>query len=221
MKVTRHDIVVPEFTAELLDAWSVVPAAVASDALGRFEGMAGAISPLAPGTRLVGRARTVKCMVGDNSALHAAIGLCKSGLDVLVCNAQGFEDSALFGGLMTRASLEQGVVGLVIDGAVRDAAEIVESGFPCYCRAIVPRGPHKGCGGVIDGTISCGGVPVSSGDLVIGDDDGITIVPYGELETTMERVQEILAKEQRALSSIAEGGSLAEVYGVPEITLIP
>jgi regulator of RNase E activity RraA len=221
MSVTRHDIVLPEFTAELLDAWSVVPSAVASDSLGRFQGMAAAISPVASGTQIVGRARTVECMVGDNSALHAAIGLCEPGLDILVCNAQGFEDSALFGGLMTRASLEQGVVGLVIDGAVRDSAEIAESGFPCYCRAIVPRGPHKGFGGVIDGTITCGGVPVSSGDLVIGDDDGITIVPFDELEATMERVQEILAREQRALSRIAEGGSLAEVYGVPEITLIP
>ncbi len=221
MSVRRHDIAVPEIGAATLDAWRDVPAAVASDCLGRFQAMAGAIKPLAPGMRIVARARTVECMVGDNSALHAAIGLCEPGVDVLVCNAQGFEDTALFGGLMTRACLQGNVAGLVIDGAVRDGAEIIESGFPCFSRAVVPRGPHKGFGGIIDGAITCGGVPVSPGDLVIGDDDGVTVVPYGEIDPTMEKVREILAKEERALKQVAEGGSLAEIYSVPEITLIP
>lgn len=221
MTVYRHDIIVPTIDEATLAAWEPVPAAVASDAQGRFQAMAGAIRPLAPGMRVVGRARTVECMVGDNSALHAAIGLCEPGVDVLVCNAQGFEDTALFGGLMTRSSLEQNIVGLVIDGAVRDAAEIIGAGFPCFSRAVVPRGPHKGFGGIIDGDISCGGVPVSSGDLVIADDDGVTIVPHGNIPQVLQQVEAILDKEQRALEAVAAGGSLSEIYGVPEITLIP
>jgi regulator of RNase E activity RraA len=220
MTVYRHDIELSEISHALRDAWSDVPTAVASDCLGRFQGMAAAIGPLAPGMRIVGRARTVECMAGDNSALHAAIGLCEPGIDVLVCNAQGFTDVALFGGLMTRACLEQGVAGLVIDGAVRDSAEIVESAFPCFSRAVVPRGPHKGFGGIIDGTISCGGVAVAPCDLVIADDDGVTVVPHEEIHAALDRVNDILARERRALARIAQGGSLAEVYGVPEITLI-
>ncbi len=220
MTVYRHDIALPAFSEAILAQWREIPAAVASDAQGRFQSMVGAIKPLAPGMGIVGRARTVECMVGDNSALHAAIGLCEPGVDVLICNAQGYEDRALFGGLMTRSAMEHNIAGLVIDGAVRDAAEIVEAGFPCYSRAVVPRGPHKGFGGVIDGDISCGGIPVSPGDLVIADDDGVTVVPHANMEATMQQVNAILEKEQRAIRTVAEGGSLSEVYGVPEITLI-
>ena len=70
--------------------------------------------------------------------------------------------------------------GLVIDGAVRDSDEIIEMGFNVFSRAIVPCGPHKGFGGVIDAPVSCGGVVVSPGDLVIGDADGVTVVPFGK-----------------------------------------
>ena len=122
---------------------------------------------------------------------------------------------------MTRSALHNGIAGLVIDGAVRDTLEIIESGFPCFARTVVPRGPHKGFGGVIDGTISCGGISVSPGDLIIGDADGVTVVPFSRIAETLEAANSILAKEDRVLAKLAEGGSLAEVYGVPEITLVP
>lgn len=219
MTVYRRKVDIPRLSKEELAAWVEVPAALASDCLNRGQAMSGRIGPLAPGMRIVGQARTVECMVGDNSALHGAIGFCEAG-DVLVCNAQGFEDTALFGGLLTQSALEHGIAGLVIDGAVRDSREIIDAGFPCFVRAVVPRGPHKGFGGTIDGPITCGGVPLSSGDLVIGDADGVTIVPFASLAKTLQAVHEILAKEERALTSLREGGSLAEVYGVPEVELL-
>ena len=79
---------------------------------------------------------------------------------------------------------------------------------------------HKAFGGVIDGPIACGGVAVSSGDLIIGDADGVAVVPFARIDEVMEGVQAILAKEKRALKALADGGTLAEIYGVPEITLI-
>ncbi|MEM7507059.1 MAG: RraA family protein [Pseudomonadota bacterium] len=219
MTVRRHDIEIPRLAQNALAAWADIPAAVASDAQNRGQAMAGAISPLAPGMRIVAQARTVHCMVGDNSALYAAIGVCQPS-EVLVCNAEGFEDAAIFGGLMTRSALDQGVAGLVIDGAVRDSAEIVEAGFATFARAVVPRGPHKGFGGTIDGVIACGGISVAPGDLIIGDADGVTVVPITRIDAVLAGAQAILAKEEKALASVAEGGSLADIYGVPKIELI-
>ena len=217
--VRRHNITIPRLDADMLEEWRDIPAAVASDCLGRAQAMAAAISPLSPKMRIVAQARTVDCMAADNSALHAAVGICEPG-QVLVCNAQGYENNAIFGGLMTRAATDAGVAGLVIDGSVRDSEEIIDAGFACFSRGVVPRGPHKGFGGVIDGPIACGGVSVSPGDLIIGDADGVTVVPLARVAETMAAAKEILAKEERALASLDEGGSLAEVYGVPEITLI-
>lgn len=217
--VRRHNISIPKLSPEMLTEWVEVPAAVASDCLGRGQAMAADISPLHPSMRIVAQARTVDCMAADNSALHAAIGICEPG-EVLICNAQGYTNNAIFGGLMTRAATDAKLAGLVIDGSVRDSEEIVAAGFACYSRGVVPRGPHKGFGGVIDGPVACGGVSVSPGDLIIGDADGVTVVPFAIVEQTLEAAKAILAKEARALASLDQGGSLAEVYGVPEITLI-
>lgn len=220
MGVTAYDVAISRPDPAMLERWREVPAAVASDCLGRSQAMTGAISPLRPSMRVLGPARTVACMAADNSALHAAIGRCAPG-DVIVCDGKGFEGSALFGGLLTRAAQEAGVAGLVIDGAVRDSEEIVEAGFACFSRAVAPAGPHKGFGGVIDGVIACGGVAVAPGDLIVGDGDGVTVVPRARIAATRDAAAAILAKEARALESVAAGGSLAEVYGVPEVTLIP
>ncbi|MEM7523411.1 MAG: RraA family protein [Pseudomonadota bacterium] len=219
MVVRCYDVEIPRLSAADLVPWAEIPAAVASDCLERGQAMAGAISPLTPSMRIVGQARTVACMVGDNSALHAAIGRCAPG-DVIICDGQRFEDAALFGGLLTRSAREAGVAGLVIDGAVRDSEEIIEDGFPCFSRAVVPRGPHKGFGGSIDGPVSCGGVAVAPGDLILGDADGVTVVPFARIGATLEAAHAILAKEARALESLAAGGSLAEVYGVPDVTMV-
>lgn len=219
MPVIRYDVEIPKLAPAALAAWGEIPAAVASDCLGRSGAMAGAISPLAPSMRITAQARTVQVMAADNSALHAAIGLCEAG-EVLVCDAHSFIDSAIFGGLMCRSAVDAGLAGLVIDGAVRDSAEIVEAGFPVFSRGVVPAGPHKGFGGEIDGVIACGGVAVAPGDLIIGDADGVVVVPFAKIEATLEAAHAILAKEARALASLAEGGSLAEVYGVPEVTVV-
>lgn len=115
-------------------------------------------------------------MVGDNGAAHAAIGLVEVG-DVLVVDARGHMETAVWGGIMTRAAMQRGIAGLVLDGALRDAAEIRELNFPTFTAGICPAGPSKGFGGIIDGTISCGGCPVSPGDIVLGDDDGVAVIP--------------------------------------------
>ncbi len=167
-----------------LAQWKNIPPAIASDCMNRCYVMSARIAPLAPGMTLCGHARTITGMVGDNSASHAAIGLVEPG-DILVVDARGHTDTAVWGGIMTRAAQQQKLGGVVIDGAVRDAAEIRELGFATFAAGICPAGPGKGFGGIIDGAISCAGCPVKPGDIVLGDDDGVAVVP-------LERQAEIL-----------------------------
>jgi regulator of RNase E activity RraA len=176
--------------------------------------MVAAIKALGPGMRILGHARTASTMIGDNSTLHVAVGLLDPG-DILVVDAGGVEDIAVWGGVMTEAALARGVGGAVIDGAIRDAHDLRERGFPVFCRAVSPRGPHKGLGGTIDGSIAAGGVPVVPGDIVIGDADGIAVVPLGRQAEILAAAQKILGREEEWLAAIRSGRSTADLLGLP------
>ena len=168
---------------------------------------------------MIGQARTIRCMAGDNSALHAAIEIAEPG-DVLVADAAGYLGNAVWGGLMTRAAIHKGIKGLVIDGAVRDRDEIIELGFPCYAKGCCPAGPHKNFGGAIDVPVSCGGIPVHPGDLVVADGDGVCIVPYSRIEATLKAYNALKQRETEAINEISDGGSLADIYGIPKLERI-
>jgi len=215
MPLYRHDAPFARLDADALAAWAGIPPAIASDCMNRAQAMAGRIKPLSPGTRLAGQARTVACMAGDNSAIHAAIRLIRPG-EVLVIAAGGHPDTALWGGLLTQAALSRGCAGVVIDGAVRDVAELRENGFPCFAAASVPAGPHKGFGGTIDGVIACAGCTVAPGDIVLGDDDGIAVVPLGSAAAILAACRDKLAQEAKALERLRSGELLADQMGIPE-----
>jgi len=202
-----------------LDKWKNLPAAIVTDCMNRTQVMAGAIKPVAQGMTLLGQARTVTCMVGDNSALHTAIGMTAPG-QILVVDAGGFEDTAIWGGIMTRAAMKQGVGGLVVDGAVRDVAEIREFGFSTFSRAIVPAGPHKGFGGIIDGPIACAGCPVRSGDIIIGDDDGVCVVPLERAEEILAASLDKIAAEEATNADTAKGEMPSDRLGLSEPEII-
>ncbi|MEM1004168.1 MAG: RraA family protein [Pseudomonadota bacterium] len=217
MPVRQHKVVFSRLSKDALAAWSGAQAAAVSDCLDRSQAMDAGIQPLDTGMSVLGQARTVRCMVGDNSALHAALNLAEPG-DVLVVDAGGFLGNAIWGGLMTEAAVRKGIGGLVIDGAIRDRAEISESAFPCFARGVVPAGPHKNFGGEIDGPVACGGVSVAPGDLVVADSDGVTIVPLSQTDTVLAAYHALKQKESRALKALEAGGTLAEIYGIPEVT---
>jgi len=176
MAIQRYTTKFQRLSVGELASWKLIPPAVASDCMNRSNVMAARISPLSPGMSICGQARTVTSMVGDNGAAHAAIGLVEAG-DVLVIDGRGHMETAVWGGIMTRAAMQCGIAGLVLDGALRDAAEIRELNFPTFTAGICPAGPSKGFGGIIDGVISCGGCPVKPGDIVLGDDDGVAVIP--------------------------------------------
>ena len=206
MAVQRYDVRFEKLSKDTLDQWRDIPPAIVSDCMNRSNVMAARISPIAPGMTVCGQARTVTAMVGDNGAAHAAIGLAEPG-EVLVVDARGHLDTAVWGGIMTRAAMQQKLGGLVVDGSVRDASEIRELGFPTFSAGIVPAGPSKGFGGIIDGNISCGACPVRPGDLVLGDDDGVAVVP---LERQAELLKASLAKiaDEEATNAETKTGEL-------------
>ena len=220
MALRRHEVTFEALPRDILDGLAGLAASEAGDAMNREQVMAAAIKPIAPGTRICGQARTVNAMAGDNGIIHAAIPHLRPG-EILVVNGLGVEDVAIWGEVMTHAALKQGIAGLVVDGAVRDVAATCQLGFPVFCRAVVPRGPHKGFGGTIDGAISCGGVTVSPGDLVIGDDDGVAVVPLAEVGAVEAAAREAQKRESAWLEEIAEGKTTRELLGLPEPELIP
>jgi len=207
MAVQRYRKGFKRLTADDLSNWSDIPPAIASDCMNRSNVMSGRISPLAPGMKLCGQASTVTCMVGDNGAAHVAISLAEPG-DILVIDARGHIETAVWGGIMTRAAMQRDIGGIVIDGAVRDAAEIRELGFPTFSAGICPAGPSKGFGGIIDSVIACAAAPVKPGDIILGDDDGVCVIP-------LERQAEVLTASLEKIDQEAETNAAIEAGSLP------
>jgi len=219
MALQKHAVDFATLSEEALAAWREIPAAVVSDMMNRSQVMAGRIKPVGFGMKLCGQARTVTCMSGDNSGPHRLIGMCRKG-EVMIIDARGSENVAVWGGIMTEAAMVQGVGGIVIDGAIRDVAEIRAKGFAAFSSAIVPAGPHKGFGGIIDGTVAVGDCPVKPGDLIIGDDDGVAVVPLAWADRMLAASQQKIADEAETIRKIHEGGNPADLMGLPEPELI-
>lgn len=219
MAIQRYDVSFEKLSDDVIDAWRSIPSAIVTDIMNRSNVMAGRIKPVAHDTRLCGQARTVTCMSGDNSAPHTLIGMCEPG-EVLVIDARGSENVAIWGGIMTEAAIYRGIAGIVVDGAIRDVADLRALKFPAYSSAVVPAGPHKGFGGVIDGTISVGDCPVSPGDLIIGDDDGVAVVPLAQHEKLLAASQKKLADEADIIRGIKNGDRTVDRLGLPEAEVI-
>jgi regulator of RNase E activity RraA len=214
MTLIIHETATGWLGPEDLDPWRAVPVSIIGDELNRTQMMHAAIKPVAPGMGFAGEALTVRCMVGDNLALHHALAVSGPG-SVIVADARAHADTAVWGGIMHTAARKKGVAAVVIDGALRDAAEIRGSGLPAYCRAIVPAGPHKGFGGEVNGPIQCGGVAVGPGDLVVGDDDGVVVVRPDQMAGLLARCRARMEKEEEILAGIEAGKSTIELLGLP------
>jgi regulator of RNase E activity RraA len=218
MPITRYAVTYQPLSASELDLWKSYPTSHISDAMGRCRCIAPEIKPLKPGMRLAGHARTVQGPPGDNAAVHAAAALLGPA-EVLMIDAGGFTEVAVWGGVLTSMARRRGVAGVVLDGATRDSDEVVDSGFALFCRAITPRSGSKLSVGTIDGPISVGGVIVRSGDLVVGDDDGVVVVPYQEIRATLDKVKAAVERERQISAEIDRGRTSAEILGIaiPEV----
>lgn len=220
MASQRYDVAFPLLDQAELDAWRIIPPAVASDCMNRTQSMSAAIKPIRDGLVVCGQARTVTAMVGDCGAICSLIGNARPG-EVIVVDAGGAEDVAVWGGVMAEEAIQRRLGGAVVDGAIRDVADMRRSGFAMFCRAAVPRGPHQGFGGTIDGLASVAGVPVRPGDIVIGNDDGVVVVPLERSEQVLKAAQAHLLLEEEWLSDIRRGKTIESMFRMPEPEAIP
>ena len=195
---------------KLVDAFKELGAATVYEASGRRGSVDPRIKPLGRGIRVLGPAFTVQCHPKDNLMLHKALQVAQKG-DVLVASTQGYPDAGYWGGLMATSAMARQLGGLVIDGCVRDSAEILEMGFPVFCRGTCMRGTVKGTLGSVNHPIVFGEVVVNPGDLVLGDDDGIVIVARAEMEAVLKAARERVAKEVKKAEQLAEGVSSVEL----------
>lgn len=159
------------------------------------------IKPVARGMNVVGTAFTVSLRPGDNLFLHQAIYSAQVG-DVLIVDGKDHRGHAYLGELMASSAKAVGIEGIVIDGLVRDKVALEELAFPIYSKGFTPNGPFKDGPGELNEIISCGGVKVSPGDLVVADDDGVVIVPKEKAEEMLSLAEEKLAYENQRLKTI-------------------
>jgi RraA family protein len=190
--------------ADTLRALAAFPVALVGDGLGRRAILSEAIKPLRGDVRLVGPAITVEVPPGDNLMIHAALRVARPG-DVLVVDARGDLNFGLWGGILTAQAKAQGLAGLVIDGAIRDSEELAASDFPIFCRGVCPRGGDKSGPGQVNLPISIAGVAVQPGDVILGDADGVLIVPRDALATAIDGAGRREAVEKKRLAQIAAG----------------
>ena len=174
------------------------------DCLGRSAAMDSRIKGLSQGMKLVGPALTVKVPPIDNLMIHKALTLVKPG-DVMVIDGGGDHSWALLGFLMVSTAIKLGLAGMVVDGCIRDAAEIRTSGFPIFAAGLNPNGPMKEGPGEINYPIQCGGQIVHPGDIIVADDDGVVVVPQDHAAGIVDNVKAVIVREEKRLAEIEAG----------------
>lgn len=163
------------------------------------------IKPLWPGMRVCGPALTCNAVVGDNLTLHAAIEWSQPG-DVIVITMGEYVRQGAFGDIMALSATVRGVAGMVTDSSVRDRAGIREVGLPVFCAGVCVQETVKSNGGSLNQPVSFGGQLVRPGDLVVGDDDGIVIVPADSLEAALRGCQQRTEMENATRKQIQASG---------------
>lgn len=138
--------------------------------------------------RLAGPAFTVKVRPGDNLYLHKALDIAQPG-DIVVVDAGGALQNAILGEMMGRYAASRGIAGIVIDGAIRDRAGLANLPIPVYARGVTPNGPWKSGPGEVGYPIAAGGVAVAPGDLIVGDEDGLIVLPRADAQAVIARAQ--------------------------------
>ena len=195
---------------EMLAAYRGKPAAYISDCLGRSIGTIG-LRAFHGNALMCGPALTVKVRPGDNLMIHKAILMAQPG-DVLVVDGGGDLTQALMGGNMRASMIVRKMAGVVVNGAIRDVAEWEEPGLPIYALGSTHRGPSKDGPGEINVSVSCAGLLVGPGDLVIGDSDGVVAIPANQLRELLPLVEAQVVKEQNLRASILSGKIDAERF---------
>ena len=196
--------------AETLGGYGV---ATVHEALGRVGYLGPQFRPAWPGARIGGTAVTVLCWPGDNLMIHVAVEQCRPG-DVLVVVTNSPSTDGLFGELFATALAHRGVRGVVLASGVRDVAELREMGFPAWSTAVSAQGSVKATAGAVNVPVVLGGQLVTPGDVVLGDDDGVMVVPRADVPRALVAAQARIDKEAASRAAFQAGELGLDRYGL-------
>ncbi len=175
-----------------------------SDILNRMYTMSSQLTNLVNDVPLVGPAVTVKVFPGDNLMVHKALDVAQPG-DVLVVDTGGSTVNAVLGDLVANKAKHRGIAGFVVDGLVRDLPGLIEVGLPVYARGVTPFGPlHRGPG-ELNYAVSCGGIVVNPGDIIVGDRSGIAVIRREVAGDTVMRLRAHRARMQQYVADVKAG----------------
>jgi len=188
----------------MIEAYRKLESATVHEAAGRIGAVRSCIKPLHRGMKVVGPALTVKCHPMDNLMLHKAIEIAEPG-DVIVAVTGGYAEGGYWGDLMAGSAMARKIAGLVIDGGVRDSEDIIKMGFPVFCRGTCIRGTVKRNLGLVNHPILLGDINIEPGDMVLGDDDGVVVVPFARVEEVLDAANRRKEMEKEKRAALATG----------------
>ena len=177
------------------------------------------IRPVWRGARLAAPAFTVRCTSGDNLAVHAAVARAPAG-SALVVDVGLEPELGYWGEVLTTAATARQVTGLVIDGCVRDAAALESRRFPVFSTGVALPGATKNLPGATGGTVDVGEVPVDTGDWIVGDVDGVTVVPSAQLHDVLAAGQARAKREQALFEALRHGSTTVELLGLDPSSVV-
>ncbi len=187
-----------------------------SDALGKGGAMDHDMRCLSANCRMAGPAFTVRIHTADILMVGIALSQCPTG-SVLVVDGQGELNTALWGEVTTLAARLKGLQGVVIDGAIRDLYKIRRDKLPVFARAVVPNAGGAQYAGEVQVSVQCGGAIVHPGDWVVGDEDGVVVIPAEKLDSVMEAAERLALVEKKIEDAVGEGKDLAELLRYHEV----
>lgn len=193
----------------LLKAFRDVPTGQVCDAMDRLGALDWRIKPLSPESALCGPALTVRTRPGDNLMVWKAVDVAKPG-DVLVIATYEHTVTSTFGEFVARAAKARGIAGIVCDGMCRDLSGIRATGLPTFVLGASPAAPGKDGPGEIGGRVACGGIVVEPGDIVMGDEDGVVVVPLADARAVAAALEAVRAKEASMQANQAAGRWIPE-----------
>lgn len=213
----------PRPSAAEIKAFEHAPTGWVVDAQGRRGALPHWIRPLSQKTRFIGTALTVRTRPIDNLAPYAALKFAKPG-DVLVVAVDGSDTVSVLGDILLGMAKNAGIVSAVTDGVVRDLAGINQVGIPTFARALSPNSPFKDGPGEVGLPITLGGVGISAGDILVGDVDGVVVVPRGDAGRVAAELKAIADKEATMEAAVAAGAKypawLDDVLKSPAIRFV-
>lgn len=188
----------------LVEQFAEYPTGNIVDAMGRFGAMDPGVKPVGQRMKFAGSALTVRIRACDNLVIYKALELAQPG-DAIVIATNNFQGAATWGDLTSMIAKAKGVAAMVTDGMVRDVDGICHVGVPVFARGTTPNSPFKDGQGEVNFTVSCGGVTVRPGDILVGDSDGVVVIPREEWDEVLKGVAKILEKENQTVASIQAG----------------